>query len=339
MTDLVLTWIGLREDRRRAAVRGDDGEPRQPRPREDDPPIGHPRGARAAAHVAHVERIAAVLRHFVDLPVAEEPDPRAIGRCERPAGALGPGERPRVRAVQPPQEQPRLTLDLTLVDDEAPVVGDGDVGDARDLRRRVDGEPDDRIRTLGGRRRGGHEPRTGATRRRSRRPAQPPQLRATASTRRMATAPALVRGLSPLHVGNHDPRVGDVVEPVRRIALEAAPQQDAQLVWRPGRELRPVDLAAQHGREGVGERAALERPALPRASRRPPRQTPRCPCACPPPGRAPAPGPCTRRCRESRPVSVAGLANVGASRPRNWRSRRRHPDADRRPSPGRNRGP
>ena len=179
-------------------------------------------------------------RHLVDLRVAEEPDPRAIGRVNGQRAPSVPASGRESEAVEPPQEEPGLTLDLTLVDDEAPVVGDGDVRDVRDLRRRFDREPDDRIRRA---RRAGEVVSTSRapSRRAGDRGGQRNrrQRRATASTRRMAGARPASAGSSALHVGDHEPRVGGIVQPVLRIALEAAPEQAPQLVRRLGRAAAP----------------------------------------------------------------------------------------------------
>jgi hypothetical protein len=51
----------------------------------------------------------------------------------------------------------------------------------------------------------------------------------------------------------HQPGVGDVVQAVLGIALEAAPQQEAERRRRPRRERRPVDLRLEHSRERVGD--------------------------------------------------------------------------------------
>ena len=66
-----------------------------------------------------------------------------------------------------------------------------------------------------------------------------------------------------------------------------------------GRQRGPVRLALEDARERVGHRVALERAVGPSASRTARSRTPRCPCACRPPARAPAPGSCRPACRGS----------------------------------------
>jgi hypothetical protein len=54
----------------------------------------------------------------------------------------------RLDCIEPAQEQPELTFDLGLVDEEPAVRRDGDVRDSRDLGRRFDAEPYDRLRRV-----------------------------------------------------------------------------------------------------------------------------------------------------------------------------------------------
>ena len=60
------------------------------------------------------------------------------------------------------------------------------------------------------------------------------------------------------HVVEHDPRVGGGVEPVPRLALQAAPEQPPHRRRRAGRESREVDVGAQHGGQRVAHGLAVE---------------------------------------------------------------------------------
>ena len=118
-------------------------------------------------------------------------------------------------------------------------------------------------------------------------------------SRSCRAAPDLMCGFLAFHVGDDQPCVSRIVQPVRGFSLEAAPQQAPQVVRRLGWQSRPVDLLAQHGRERVRDRFAFERPLAGQHLVDHDTEAPRCRRACPPPCPAPVPGPCRPRYRES----------------------------------------
>jgi hypothetical protein len=61
-------------------------------------------------------------------------------------------------------------------------------------------------------------------------------------------------------VRSDQPRIRRVVKTILRIPLETAAQQAAKFVRCVGRQLRPVDVLAQHRGNRVGRGVALERP-------------------------------------------------------------------------------
>ena len=93
-------------------------------------------------------------------------------------------------------------------------------------------------------------------------------------------------------------RVGDVVQAVLRVALEAAAEQVAER----GRASSAgsgaeVDLGLEHAGERVADTSRRRTATGPSASRRGRRRRPRCRRACRSRRRVPARAPCRRRCR------------------------------------------
>ena len=80
-----------------------------------------------------------------------------------------------------------------------------------------------------------------------------------------------------------------------------------------GGECSPFGFAFEDRGYGVRYGTGGKRRPCPLASRKGRSQTPRCPRACRPACRVPAPGSCTPRCRAARPtpVSIAGDVIVG----------------------------
>ena len=99
--------------------------------------------------------------------------------------------------------------------------------------------------------------------------------------------------------------ISGVTQAALRIFLEATPEDLAQglrcLRWK----LRPIGVARQDRCDRLGDGGAPKGWHR-RASRTARSRMPRCPFACRPPGRAPAPGSCRRRCQESLRRSRAG---------------------------------
>ncbi len=123
------------------------------------------------------------------------------------------------------------------------------------------------------------------------------RLRHAPALRLRASAGSDCKRLGSGGVGQHDSRLADVAQPPGGIALEHRVSTRRRRRRCRRRQTRPVDLLGQHRRQRVAERLALEEPLRRSASRRRRRRTPRCPRACRPLVRAPAPAPCRPPCR------------------------------------------
>ena len=144
--------------------------------------------------------------------------------------------------------------------------------------------------------------------------------RAAPPARRPPPARSLARRAPASDLVDHDARVGDVVQAVLRIALEAAAQQAADRRRRRRRQRVEVDLGAEHRAPACRRRCRRRRACRRRASRRARRRTPRCRRACRPRTPSPAPAPCTPRCRgsppaPSRPASASATPRAATPQP------------------------
>ena len=97
----------------------------------------------------------------------------------------------------------------------------------------------------------------------------------------------------------HDPRVGDVVQALPGILLQAARHESADAARDGGGQRVVVGLELQHRGQRVRDRLARERRAAGQHLVAARRRRPRCRRAGRRPGRAPAPGSCRPRCRGS----------------------------------------
>ena len=166
---------------------------------------------------------------------------------------------------------------------------------------------------------------------------EPTQRQAAAADRRdAAECPRRNAGDSG-GVAEQEPRLADVAQPPRRIALETSAQQ---LPNRRGVVAGNRDQSTSL----VSTAASVSLIVSPSNSRCPvsisntPRRTPRCPRACRPPCPAPAPAPCRPPCRGSSPPRCRARSSVGEFvKARRVRARSRTPG--RAPWPGRSRAP
>ena len=198
-------------------------------------------------------------RNLEQRALAEETDPGAVGREERCHRALAVRHQARFGLVDRAQQETRLPLR---------------VDDHRDLEAAVVRERD--LRNVVGRE---HEPlgdrqgpaRAGAERRRLR-PAQQPAGAETEDERDRrgdgeqgtdaawpdAARCRCRRGISLLappsdDIVEYEPRVGDVVQSILRIALETAAQQSANRRRRLRGQCLPVDLGLEDAGQSVGD--------------------------------------------------------------------------------------
>ena len=307
VTDFALARIGIRENGRRSAVGGDDRQADNRSSQND--PARRPRSRLDRRARCTRERVAADGRDLVDLRVANEPYPCPVRRNERPARALGAGDRRRLERIEPPQEEAGLTLDLRLVDDETSVGASGTfetfmtsgggsienrMGGSQRCRRAALNQPSSR--------RSRRRRSRAASRRRREKPWRPPGRVLLRSTARLSSC---------CQIGDDQAGVGDIVQPVLRIALEAAPQQAPQIVAA----CRPAVASSRS--PAAARPRACPRSSRPRtaggrsASRRARHRRPRCRRACPPP--------CPRACSGAMyaavprimPSCVAGRRSVG----------------------------
>ena len=228
-------------------------------------PVGRPRRIEAGvgdaphrlAGGAHDEQPAAVA-------LGAEGDALAVGREGRPAvvGRIG-GERNRAIAADPQQVEIEVARRRARVDDHPAVrrqrrleFGARQLGQTperertrfaagggawRALRKRA--EADQGQRAQGGT---AQEPSE----------AHRPRIR---DGHRRSRARRLVRSAGE-NVFDHDPGVGDVVQAVLRVALEAAAQKLPDRARRAGGQAIEVDLLAHHRRKCVDHALALEQP-------------------------------------------------------------------------------
>ena len=166
------------------------------------------------------------------------------------------------------------------------------------------------------------------------RPSQPPRRHATSPVTNRPSGqgrlggPAAVEDFVDLEL-----RVGDRVEASFGILREASGQEpSARPASRPAAPSSPARASGLRRSRLTSSRRQTR--AAPSASRRARSRTPRCPSACRPAARAPAPGSCRRRV----PRIDAGPVSRRRDRRRLRHVRRRQSPA-RRPSPGRNRAP
>ena len=229
---------------------------------EDDRAVGRPGAAAGVRRVAELLDGTAVAGDAAQLVVREEAERAAVGGEERIGRAAGSSERACLEGVE------RAHPDLSLGDDgeEAAVRGELEVvgidtaagarsrpvqleahrGDGGRGRLAADepGEERDGERDCHGRRACGDNP------------GQPRRLRPGGDRRRLGVA----RG-SGSDLLQHDARIGDVVQAVLRIALEAAAQELADRRRRLRGQPRKIDLRLEHSGEGLGDAVAAEQRA------------------------------------------------------------------------------
>jgi DNA-binding TFAR19-related protein (PDSD5 family) len=190
----------------------------------------------------------------LSLRPGDEGEPTTVGREEGCGASFGSRDGPRVLGVQGAQPQLRRRAGLDGVRDRRAVGRDRECGrvlvfqgeplahgrDPLEAQRRPEG-PASQQRE-GREREGRHGDRPG---------------HATSGSRRLGLARglALVGGGALVH---QEPRVGDGVQAVPRIALEAAAQQAAHAGRSDGGQGREVDLALEYSGEDVAHRLAGE---------------------------------------------------------------------------------
>ena len=232
-------------------------------------------------------------------PVFREGDPAAVGREERGDGALRARERAQVRGVELAQVEAPGPSSSAVTTIRAPSGEIATLPSRSSRSQRFSGRTTERLRGRGG---------SMAGRRRSA-PPRPAATSAIAASVPRSASPSAGAASGPAGAGGHvgeaarerlleqDAGVGDVVEALPRVALEAATQHLAGRARRLAAAGWPSPALGSGRRRERRSRSRRRRAAGRSASPTAPRRRPRCRRACPPACPAPARATCRRRCR------------------------------------------